>query len=120
MLGTICIRSANAEVVIGKNICRHCGKSKVNRPRGLCWSCYYRPGVRETYPSTSKFARRGNGNFSGKGALPTHSTSAAPGSAEKLAVLAERVRLKQSLWHPDDAPNENGRLEETVELALAG
>jgi len=28
-------------------ICRHCQKSKVNRPRGLCWSCYYRPGVRE-------------------------------------------------------------------------
>ena len=26
--------------------CRHCGKSKVNRPRGLCWTCYYTPGLR--------------------------------------------------------------------------
>ena len=30
-------------------ICRHCTKSKVNRPRGLCWSCYYTPGVKEQY-----------------------------------------------------------------------
>ena len=30
-------------------ICRHCTKSKVNRPRGLCWSCYYTPGVKDLY-----------------------------------------------------------------------
>ena len=47
-------------------VCRHCSKSKVNRPRGLCWSCYYTPGVRDLYPSTSKFARRGVGNFTGR------------------------------------------------------
>lgn len=35
--------------------CRHCGKGKVCRPRGLCWRCYYTPGVRDLYPSTSKF-----------------------------------------------------------------
>ena len=51
-------------------ICRHCTKSKVNRPRGLCWSCYYTPGVKELYPSTSKYARRGIGNFTGKAPLP--------------------------------------------------
>ena len=28
-------------------ICRHCQKVRSNRPRGLCWSCYYSPGVRE-------------------------------------------------------------------------
>jgi hypothetical protein len=83
-------------------ICRHCQKSKVNRPRGLCWSCYYRPGVREQYPSTSKYARRGEGNFCGTAPLPTCATTAPPGSEEKIAVLAERARLKQSLWHPDD------------------
>lgn len=29
-------------------------------------------------------------------------TQAEPGSAEKLAVLAERFRKKQAMWHPDD------------------
>lgn len=31
--------------------CRHCRKSSVTRPRGLCWNCYYKkPGVRDLYP----------------------------------------------------------------------
>ena len=85
-------------------ICRHCHQSKVNRPRGLCWSCYYKPGVRELYPSTSKFARRGVGNFCGVAPLPPFPTTAAPGSPEKVAILAERARLGLSLWHPLDAP----------------
>lgn len=83
-------------------ICQHCQKSKVNRPRGLCWSCYYRPGVRETYPSTSKYARRGVANFFGRATLPERPTAAPPGSPEKLAILEERARNKQALWHPDD------------------
>jgi hypothetical protein len=89
-------------------ICRHCQKSKVNRPRGLCWSCYYTPGVKEMYPSTSKFARRGVGNFSGAAPLPPHPTATLPGTPEKLAILMERARLKQSLFHPDDARIEDG------------
>lgn len=40
-------------------ICRHCQRNKANRPRGLCWSCYYRPGIRDQYPSTSKYAPTG-------------------------------------------------------------
>ena len=38
-------------------ICRHCAdpKRKVNRPRGLCWYCYYTPGVRKLYPADAKF-----------------------------------------------------------------
>jgi hypothetical protein len=39
-------------------ICVHCCKKKVNRPRGLCWGCYYTPGVRDLYPITSKFGKR--------------------------------------------------------------
>jgi hypothetical protein len=38
--------------------CRHCGRARVNRPRGLCWTCYHLPGVRDLYPSTSKFVSR--------------------------------------------------------------
>ncbi len=84
-------------------MCRHCNHSRSNRPRGLCWSCYYAPGVRERYPSTSKFGRRGIGNFFGKGKLPAEPTEALPGTPEKIAVLAERARRKESLFHPDDA-----------------
>ncbi len=84
-------------------ICRHCSKSKVNRPRGLCWTCYYTPGVKDQYPPTSKFARRGVGNFSGQAPLPLVPTTAAPGTPEKLAVLEQRARLKQALFHPADA-----------------
>jgi hypothetical protein len=84
-------------------ICRHCHHSPVSRPRGLCWTCYYRPGVRELYPSTSKFGQRGLGNFNGNVPLPAFPTEAIPGSPEKVAILQERARLKQGLWHPDDA-----------------
>ena len=83
-------------------ICRHCQKCNVNRPRGLCWSCYYRPGVRDQYPSTSKYARRGVGNFCGSTVLPARPTEAAPGTDEKIAILAERARNRESLWHPED------------------
>ena len=84
-------------------LCRHCQKVKSNRPRGLCWSCYYRPGVRDQYPSTSKFARRGVTDFNGATKTAGQPTDALPGSEEKVAVLAERARLGLSLWHPLDA-----------------
>lgn len=37
-------------------LCRHCNTKFANRPRRLCWGCYNLPGVRDLYPSTSKFA----------------------------------------------------------------
>jgi hypothetical protein len=82
--------------------CRNCATSRANRPRGLCWSCYYAPGVREKYPSTSKFAQRGVTDFNGRAPLPVP-TRALPGTPEKVAVLEERARLGQALWHPRDA-----------------
>ena len=85
-------------------ICRHCNKVRSNRPRGLCWSCYYKPGVREQYPSTSKFARRGVCDFNGQTGRAAQPTAAPPGSPEKVEVLAERAPLGLSLWHPHDAP----------------
>ena len=57
-------------------LCRHCKRVQSNRPRGLCWSCYYTPGVREKYPSTSKFARRGVCDFNGR-----------PAAKSRLVVL---------------------------------
>ena len=41
----------------GAKICRNCGRSKVNRPRGLCWSCYYSPGVKDRFAWSSKIAQ---------------------------------------------------------------
>jgi hypothetical protein len=95
-------------------ICRHCHKVKSNRPRGLCWSCYYTPGVRELYPSTSKYGRRGVGNTNRHLGLPPYPTCAWPGTAEKVAVLQERARLGVSLWHPLDCA------ENTPALARVG
>jgi hypothetical protein len=88
------------KVVVG---CRHCGRTPVNRPRGLCWTCYYTPAVRERYPSESKFGRRGIDDFCGKGLMPPAPTRAMPGTPEKVAILEERARLRQALWHPQDA-----------------
>jgi len=101
-------------------LCRHCQKVKSNRPRGLCWSCYYTPGVRDLYPSTSKFARRGIRDYNGRSRIP-EPTTALPGTPEKVAVLEERARLGLSLWHPLDATLDSGTLkifgEEIVSLA---
>jgi hypothetical protein len=84
-------------------LCRHCNKASVNRPRGLCWSCYYRPGVRELYPSTSKFARHGVSDFYGRSAPAAMPTGALPGTPEKVAILEQRAQTRQELWHPQDA-----------------
>ena len=84
-------------------LCQHCQRRPISRPRRLCWGCYYAPGVRGKYPSTSKFGRRGVGNFNGNAPLPAFPTPALPGSPEKLAVLEERAQMKQTLWHPADA-----------------
>lgn len=86
--------------------CRHCNNARANRPRGLCWSCYYRPGVKELYPIDTyvhRFQRRGVPDFYGVPPPPTNPTSAPPGSQEKVVVLAERASLRQSLWHQADA-----------------
>jgi hypothetical protein len=85
-------------------VCRHCHRVPANRPRGLCWSCYYTPGLRDLYPSTSKFGRRGPDDFCGEAPLPPLPTGAIPGSPEKVAILQQRASLRQSLWHPHDGP----------------
>jgi hypothetical protein len=83
--------------------CRHCHRIAVTRPRGLCWGCYYTPGVREQYPPTSKHGRRGAGAYLAGGfKLPDEPTAAAPGSPEKVAALEARAAVGVALWHPDE------------------
>ena len=85
-------------------LCRHCHNNAANRPRQMCWSCYYTPGIRERYPSTSKFANRGvgGGDFDGPAPLPEQPTPHSPASPGKMAVLEERARQGVALWHPKD------------------
>lgn len=83
--------------------CRHCNERTASRPRGLCWGCYCRPGVRELYPSTSKYGNRGVPDFNGAGRRPGFATDAPPGSPEKVLILTQRCQSRQDLWHADDA-----------------
>lgn len=82
--------------------CRHCKEKKATRARGLCSRCYHTPGVRDLYPSTSKFARRSMIPLAEikPCAVPTIYP---PGTAEKVAVLEERALRGVRLWHPEDA-----------------
>ena len=82
-------------------VCRHCRRHAANRPRGLCWTCYYTPGVRERYAPRCP---RGLEDFYGGTEPPLAPTRAMPGTLEKVAVLEQRARQRQALWHPQDAP----------------
>jgi hypothetical protein len=84
--------------------CRHCRRRPMTRPRRLCWSCFYSPEIRDRYGPASKFGRRGEGNFNRDVPLADQPTEAPPGSAEKIEVMAERVKLRVAVFHPDDAP----------------
>jgi hypothetical protein len=95
--------AAPADADRAARLCRHCQQTKSNRPRGLCWTCYYTPGIREQHKSTSKFARKDVGAVTMLAPLPDSPTDATPGSEEKILIFIERVRLRQQLFHPLDA-----------------
>lgn len=88
-------------------LCQHCQTNNINRPRGLCWTCYYTPGVREQY-RTGKFARSEIGNHNNN-IEPTDFCHANPGSAEKLAVMCGRAERGENLFHPDEPRGEPSR-----------
>ncbi|MER3416877.1 MAG: hypothetical protein C4297_11790 [Gemmataceae bacterium] len=81
-------------------VCRHCHESVVSRPRGLCWRCYYTPGVREQY-APKGFTQRLAIGFRDP-PLPEKPTRARPGSRAKIRVLAKRAARGVQLWHPLD------------------
>lgn len=84
--------------------CRHCKAKPTNRPRGLCWTCWRAPGVKELYPPTSRYANRGVADrTSSHDVLPVEATDAEPGSEEKVRVLCERAARGEALHHPGDA-----------------
>lgn len=91
-------------------VCVHCRRKGVCRPRGLCWDCFYTPGVRKLYAvSDSVCADRGVGGDNGRHRPPPAApTAARPGSPEKLAVLIERAAAETLLWHDDDRGIDDG------------
>ena len=101
-------------------LCRSCNKVRSNRPRGRCYSCYYKPEVRALFPSTSKFARKGSGIDVLIPPLSSEPTSAMPGTEDKIRVLMERARNGQCLWHPLDAVKAMPALDAPLVSALAG
>lgn len=80
--------------------CRHCGRPKVNRPRGLCWSCWYKPGVKELYAAYST-RRRGPGaeelerELAPEVAAKREPTSALAGLLWALADVEREVELRR-------------------------
>lgn len=82
--------------------CIHCKKRKIARSRRLCVPCFNDKDIRERYPITSKFARRGAGIDNHGEKLPASTTDESPGSDEKIKVMIERLERGESLFHPDD------------------
>ena len=86
-------------------LCRHCNRVPSNRPRGLCWSCYYRPGVRESVPVHEQVRPpRRRGPASAACRCPDAPTERLPGSPEKVLILMEAPASARACWHPADAP----------------
>jgi hypothetical protein len=99
-----------------KPLCQHCEKNVASRPRQLCWACSNNPEVRALYPPKSQYARKGNGQEEPK-RPPGPPTLFAPGTAEKLAVMAQRLEEGRPPYSPGDA--DHGGRGRYVE-ALAG
>jgi hypothetical protein len=83
--------------------CRHCQRVKQEKRRGLCYRCFDLPGVRDQYPSTSKYGNRAPPDRTGAAPLPERPTIEVPGSPGKIAVMAERARRGEQLFRTDDA-----------------
>lgn len=81
-------------------LCRHCNRVRANRPRGLCWGCYYKPGVRDLYPTHAKYGPRG-GDHNGPSDEP-EPTDTEPLTEARILVMMARAAAGQSLKHSDD------------------
>lgn len=79
--------------------CRHCGHDKVNRPRGLCWTCYHDTEIRQLYA----IAIYGYGADNKNPKPPTTPTTHSAGTIQRIMVYAERAKNGEQLWHPDDS-----------------
>lgn len=101
------IRDKYPPIKMGKvdrpGLCLACQLRPPERARGLCQNCYYTPEIRDQHPLIPNAYRRHEVEIEPSGTLPESPTTAAPGTEEKLLVLAERASRGEYLFHPDDA-----------------
>lgn len=88
----------------GRTLCQHCKLKWQIKPRGLCYSCYIIPSIKDRYSTKdSRANNRGHGlSIQGIRPMPSTPTVAFPGSPRKIAVLEDRASRGEQLWHPDD------------------
>ena len=89
-------------------MCRHCQRVKFQpSPGPLLVVLLHARGVREKFPSTSKFARRGIGaDFNGRGfRLPGADQRLAPGTEEKGPRPRTACPTWRAAWHAASTPN---------------
>jgi len=98
----MCDGAGGGLVMSPRGPCAHCGVRAATRPRRLCGRCYGDRRVRRQYGPAGPRGRRGFDAY-GRRPLPLAPTSAPPGSAAKVLILAERARRRQQLFHPGDA-----------------
>ena len=103
--------------------CRHCKRRKYSKSRGLCFKCHSDLSIRESYSCVNP-RKDTPGRWMNPNPKLGKPTLARPGSAEKLCVFEERVKLGLSLFHPEDARGEDDNLggdsrDSQLEAALA-
>lgn len=85
--------------------CVNCGNPKVNRPRGLCWSCWHKPAVRAATPLIRVASNRRSPvgpDLYSSAPLPASPTPQRPGTPEKVAAMPDRAMRREQLFHPLD------------------
>lgn len=81
--------------------CRHCGRVRTgNRPRRLCWTCYYTPSIRDLYPPDPGY--RNESAPEGGRQDPPAPCPYPPGSEAKIQYLKEIATRGDNLFHPDE------------------
>lgn len=98
-------------------ICLHCQQPRSLAARGLCWVCHKDPDVRDLYPCRAP-GRQPEGPTVGDSRQSADPTPALPGTAEKMAVMEERARAGESLFHPEDGRVPGVRRQESDGLIL--
>jgi hypothetical protein len=69
----------------------------------------------------AKHGHRGHGNIAGPGTMPLVPTAFLPGTGEKIAVMTQRARNGEILFHPADAQHDKRNfLDVTKVSALTG
>lgn len=85
-------------------LCRHCHYFVAQKGRrGLCYGCYLKTAVLVLYPITSKYGLRSPITDSHAPRPWPEPTASAPGTPDKVAVLAARALAGERLFHPHDA-----------------